>query len=272
VRLTLASLNLHCGLSRRGDPYSVKAAVAALAADVVVVQENWCRSGGTSIAAQAAADCGYPEFAALDMVTDTPMVDLEIVGNPPDESGAWGLAIMSRRPWRRLTSAELGPAVPGDAVGPRLAQVAEFPMDGDVLLRVVNLHLTHRLLHGPAQLRHLIAELKGGGARPTVLAGDFNMCRPTIYLAWPYRPVARGRSWPAHRPVAQLDHILAGPGVRRSGQAAGRGVPRSGQASGPGGWRSGLASGPGVWVSGPMIGPAVGSDHRPVLVTFDQSR
>jgi hypothetical protein len=49
-------------------------------------------------------------------------------------------------------------------------------------------------------------------------------------------------------------------------------VPRSGLASGPGGWRSGLASGPGVQVSGPMIGPAVGSDHRPVLVTFDQSR
>lgn len=238
MSLTLASLNLHCGLSHRGQPYSVKAAVAALDADVVVVQENWRRAGATSLAAEAAADCGYPEYAELDMVTGTPMAGLDIVGDPPDETGDWGLGIMSRRPWRRIGVAELGPGAPGDVVGPRLAQVAEIPLDGGGVLRVVNLHLTHRLLHGPAQLRRLIAGL-GGTAQPTVLAGDFNMCRPAIHLARPYRPAVRGRSWPAHRPVAQLDHILAGPGVR---------------------------------ASAPEVGPAVGSDHRPVLATLDQSR
>jgi endonuclease/exonuclease/phosphatase family metal-dependent hydrolase len=150
VSLTLASLNLHCGLTRRGDPYSVKAAIAAADADVVVVQENWRPHGRASLAAEAAADCGYPSYAELDLVTDTPLADLEVVGGEaPDETGAWGLAILSRRPWRRLGEAAIG-AAGGDAVGARLAQLAEIGVAGGAVLRVVNVHLTHRLVYGPA--------------------------------------------------------------------------------------------------------------------------
>jgi len=64
-----------------------------------------------------------------------------------------------------------------------------------------------------------------------VIAGDFNMCRPTVYLARPYRPVVRGRTWPAWRPLAQVDHVLAGGDV-------------------------GIAEG--------SVPPAIGSDHLPV--------
>jgi endonuclease/exonuclease/phosphatase family metal-dependent hydrolase len=85
------------------------------------------------------------------------------------------------------------------------------------LLRIVNVHFTHRLAHGPAQLRRLLRGLAGSD-RPTVLGGDFNMCRPTVYLASGYRPAVRGRTWPAHRPVAQLDHLLTGPGITVSRQ------------------------------------------------------
>lgn len=231
---TIASINLHCGLTGGGEPYSVKAAVAALDADIVLVQENWGRTGRLSVAAAAAADCGYAEYEELAMITGTPLAALEVVGEAPDETGAFGLAVMSRHPWRSLTVASLG-AAPGDVVGPRLAQVAEFALPGGALLRVVNVHLTHRLWYGPAQLRRLLAAL-GADAVPTIIAGDLNMCRPTVFLAWPYRPVVRGRTWPAHRPVAQLDHILAGPGVR---------------------------------VSEPSVGPPTGSDHRNVRVTVD---
>jgi endonuclease/exonuclease/phosphatase family metal-dependent hydrolase len=58
-----------------------------------------------------------------------------------------------------------------------------------------------------------------------VIGGDLNMCRPAIGLAAPYRPAVRGRTWPAHRPIAQIDHLLAGPGVevRDAAVAAGQG-------------------------------------------------
>jgi endonuclease/exonuclease/phosphatase family metal-dependent hydrolase len=234
VSLTLASINLHCGLTYQGKPFSVKSAIAAVDADVVVVQENWGPVGGPSLAAEVAADCGYPAYAELDMVTATPLADLQVVRHAPAEVGSWGLAIMSRRPWSRVLAVPLGVAR-GDVVGKRYAQVAEIPWDTGATLRVVNVHFTHRLASGPAQLRRLIAAI-GTGAIPTVIAGDLNMCRPTVYLARPYRPVVRGRTWPAHRSVAQLDHILAGPGVR---------------------------------ASAPTIGPETGSDHRSVRAAID---
>jgi endonuclease/exonuclease/phosphatase family metal-dependent hydrolase len=68
-----------------------------------------------------------------------------------------------------------------------------------------------------------------------VIGGDLNMCRPAVFLARGYRPVLRGRTWPAERPVAQIDHLLASPGVEAL-QAA--------------------------------VAPAAGSDHRPIRATL----
>lgn len=232
--LSLASLNLHCGLDHAGAPFPVKAAIAALDTDVVLIQENWRPHGAESLAAQAAADCGYPCFTELDLVTDSPLADLDVVrGEVPDETGAWGLAIMSRVPWRSVSTVSLGPAAPRDVVGERHALVVDIPL-GDTVLRVADVHLTHRLAHGPGQLRRLVAGLRAAGDDPTVIAGDLNMFRPTVYLARPYRPVVRGRTWPARRPLAQLDHMLAGPGVR---------------------------------VTAAGVAPAAGSDHLPIRVT-----
>lgn len=229
MAIRFASLNLHCGLDHRGAPFSVKQAVAALDTDVIVIQENWRVHGSVSLAAAAAADCGYGSFTELDLVPDTPLADLEVVsGTAPDETGAWGLAAMSRAPWTRHYTVPIG-AAPGDVVGDRSAQVIEFPG-----LRIVNVHLTHRLLHGPAQLRRLLAALRAD-ATPTVIAGDLNMCRPTVYLARGFRPTARGRTWPAHLPLAQLDHVLASDGVQ---------------------------------VAHSAVGPALGSDHLPVRATL----
>lgn len=209
--LRLASINLHCGLDHRGDPYSVKAAIASLDADVVLVQENWCRRGEPSLAASAAADCGYPDYAELPLIRDVPMDDLEIVsGKAPDETGDWGLAMLSRVPLHDQTTVDIG-AAPRDVIGSRAAQSAEVRFDGG-RLRLVNVHLTHRVLHGPAQLRRLIAAL-ADAREHSVIGGDLNMFRPTIALARPLRPVVRGRTFPAHRPLLQLDHVLAGRGV-----------------------------------------------------------
>ena len=52
------------------------------------------------------------------------------------------------------------------------------------------------------------------GTGPGVRAGGPRVLRPTVAAGRPYRPVLRGRTFPAHRPLLQLDHMLAGPGVR----------------------------------------------------------
>jgi endonuclease/exonuclease/phosphatase family metal-dependent hydrolase len=221
VTLSIATLNLHCGIG-----YQVADAVAALDTDIVLLQENWRPDGGPSLAELAAAACGYPERAELDLVGGHTLAELEVT-KAPSPRGTWGLAVLSRVPWQSSSTVSLG-AAPGDVVGERHAQVVAFPG-----LRVVNVHLTHRLPHGPAQLRRLVAGLAGPTV-PTVVGGDFNMCRPLIRLGRPYRPAIRGRSFPAQLPLAQIDHLLAGPGVT---------------------------------VSAGRVGPGVGSDHRPLLAT-----
>jgi endonuclease/exonuclease/phosphatase family metal-dependent hydrolase len=214
VGTSLASLNLHGGLDHEDNPYSVTAAVAELDTDIVVVQENWrpLGTGAISLAAEAAADCGYDAYAEIDMISGRTLNELGVAtGAGANEPGAWGIAIMSRLPWHSLGTIPLG-AARGDVIGERRALTAEVRTADGRRLRVAVAHLTHRLVHGPAQLRRLLAGLEGSSV-PTVIAGDLNMCRPTVYFAGPYRPALRGRSWPAHRPVAQIDHILAGPGI-----------------------------------------------------------
>ena len=227
--VSLAGLNLHCGLDRHGRPYPVERAIASLDTDVVLVQENWRPAGGISVAAAAARACGY-RILELDLVTGIPLAGLRIVRGPvPDETGAFGLAVLSRLPWHSHTTIGLG-AAGGDVVGARSAQAVQVELPTGGTLRLANAHLTHRLAYGPQQLARLLRGLSGSTV-PTVIAGDLNMCRPTIHLARGYRPAVRGRTWPAHRPVAQIDHVLTGPGVT---------AVRAG------------------------VGPATGSDHLPV--------
>lgn len=240
VELGVASLNLHGGRDRAGRHYSVAAALSRVSADVVVVQENWRPRHQESVARQAAAQAGFPEVIELDLLGDTALYRLGLVPSlATDEPGAWGLAVLSRVPLAAREPVWLG-AAPRDPA-PRMAQVVDVDLPGGPVVRLVNVHLTHRLRHGPSQLRRLLRSLAAGPrpAGPTVVAGDFNMCRPAIYMARGYRSAVRGRTWPADRPVAQLDHVLAGPGIR---------IARSG------------------------VVASTGSDHRPVRAVLRVSR
>jgi endonuclease/exonuclease/phosphatase family metal-dependent hydrolase len=233
-RLALGGLNLHCGRDHRGVPYAAAAAIRSLDADIVVVQENWRPEGVASIARRVAAECDYQYCVELDVLRTTSLYDLGVVTDPTvDEPGAWGLAVLSRQPMVRHQHIWLG-SVPRD-MGARAAQVVEVTVGDESVLRVVNVHLTHRIAYGPIQLRRLIRALRPE-ALPTVIVGDLNMCRPTVYLARPYRPAVRGRTWPARRALVQLDHMLV--------------------------------SSRGLTVADGQVGPAVGSDHLPVRVTL----
>jgi endonuclease/exonuclease/phosphatase family metal-dependent hydrolase len=102
-------------------------------------------------------------------------------------------------------------------------------------MTVCGTHMSH-ITHGShAQYRRLSKQLPPVGSA-AVLAGDMNLWGPptaSYFRGW--RRAVRGRSWPAHRPHSQLDHVL---------------VTRS------------------VTASNPRIGGFAGSDHRPAVVTL----
>jgi endonuclease/exonuclease/phosphatase family metal-dependent hydrolase len=233
VRFSLGSLNLHCGRDVLGRPYSVAAAVRSLATDVVVLQENWRPAGSVSIVSDIATELGYHKPIELDVFAETSLRGLGIhTDTHHDEHGSMGLAILTRVPVTVLDHVALGQAVRDH--GERMAQVVLVGERPGPVVRLVNTHLTHRLAYGPGQLRRLVAAVPGR-ARPTVIAGDFNMFRPTIRLAGGYRAAVRGRTWPAMRPAFQIDHVLVSRGIRTSGA---------------------------------QIGDPVGSDHLPLRVTI----
>lgn len=208
--ITLASLNLHGGLTARGEPFDVAEACHRLKADVITLQEAWRPDRGpdgvTGVAAAVGAEVRHRGLARTNRAG---------LGLGPDTgSGTWGLAVLSLLPVTGYQEIELGQA-PGDRIS-RAAQVVTLTTPGGAALRVVNTHLTHRFT-SPVQLALLTRRLAGGPAAATVIAGDLNMPRLLTRAAAGYRATVRGRTYPAGRPWIQLDHLLARGPVRVSG-------------------------------------------------------
>jgi endonuclease/exonuclease/phosphatase family metal-dependent hydrolase len=205
--VTIASLNLHCGLSGGGRPFDVAAVLAKLDADIIAIQEDWWdRDDGTDPVAEAAQARDAQLFRA-ELSSGRSLAELNIA--PRSDRGTWGIAVLTRLPVLSHETLSLGQPE-GELVG-RAALICSVTAPGGWPLRLVCTHLSPRL-NSPAQLvrlaRHLSAE-----ARPTVIAGDLNMPRAATWMAAGYTPVLRGRTFPADRPRVQLDHLLAGPGL-----------------------------------------------------------
>ncbi len=199
--ITLASLNLHGGMTSAGWPFDVAEACHRLKADVITLQEAWRPEAHPDAVTEVAAALGA-EVRHRGLARNTSRARL---GVGSDEGpGTWGLAVLTMLPVIGYHEIELGRA-PGDRIG-RAAQVLTLATPGGAALRVVNTHLTHRY-SSPVQLALLVRRL-AGSSLPTVLAGDLNMPRPGTLVARGYRSVVRGRSFPAGRPLIQLDHML----------------------------------------------------------------
>jgi endonuclease/exonuclease/phosphatase family metal-dependent hydrolase len=207
--MILASMNLHGGRRADGTPFDVVAACAQLKADVIVLQEAWWPAGQPDAAAEAAQALGARIFRA-ELRTDADLRTLHIA--PDDRHGRLGLAVITALPVTGYEVADLG-RTPGDLVS-RAAQLVTITTPAGPSLRVVNTHLTNLLL-SPVQLvrltRHLATETV-----PTVIAGDLNMPGPLSGLAVGYTPAVRGPTYPAHRPLLQLDQMLTSREVRAS--------------------------------------------------------
>jgi len=206
----LASLNTHGGRGADGRPYDLEAACRQFKADVIALQEVWRPRGEPDPVGEIAAALGA-ELLWTDLIRD---VDLGSVGIADERGrGQWGLVTLTPAPVLGFEVTDLG-QIPGD-IAPRAAQLVTIELPGRGPLRIVNTHLTYRLL-SPVQLIRLVRRLVADDI-PTVIAGDLNMPLPVTGLAAGYTPAVSGRTYPAHRPLLQLDHILANRRVARCG-------------------------------------------------------
>jgi endonuclease/exonuclease/phosphatase family metal-dependent hydrolase len=204
--MILASMNLHGGRQADGTPYDVVTACRQLKADMIVLQEAWWPAGQPDPLAGAAQALGARIIRA-DLLAGTHLRNLGIA---PDVSpGRFGLAVLTALPVTGYEVVGLGRS-PGDDVS-RAAQLVTVTTPGGASLRIANTHLTYLFL-SPVQLVRLTRRL-AASAVPTVIAGDLNMPGPVSGLAVGYSPAVRGRTYPAHRPLVQLDQMLTGRGV-----------------------------------------------------------
>ena len=216
--MILASLNTHGGRGADGRPYDLEAACRQFKADIIVLQEVWRPHRGPDPIADIAAALGT-ELRTADLVEDTDLRSFGISGETA--RGRWGLATLTTVPVTGYEVVDLG-RIAGDAT-PRAAQLITLELPAGDPLRIANTHLTYRLL-SPVQLLRLVRRLDTGDI-PTVIVGDLNMPAPLTGLAAGYAPAVSGRTFPAHRPLLQLDHILASRQVARCG---GEVLPRAG--------------------------------------------
>ncbi len=249
------------GVDGWGRPFDLLEECAALDVDLLVLQEAWTPDDGTpGTAAQVAERTGWDVVAeaplaharlyaalpttttrwapAFGQVRKTLRLDEERFKVPAGtrhrsaQSGTWGLAVLARVPCRDVDVLPLGKL----ARDPARRAVVRCTVDlGGEDLIVHGTHMSHISHLSPAQYRRL-SRLLPPVDRPAVVAGDMNMWGPpasSFFRGW--RRAVIGRTWPAHRPHSQLDHVLVTPPVR---------------------------------VVDAAVVDRTGSDHRPVVVTL----
>ncbi|MEM9551845.1 MAG: endonuclease/exonuclease/phosphatase family protein [Pseudomonadota bacterium] len=200
-RFRLASYNIRkcVGMDMRRQPERILGVLAALKADVVVLQEADRRlpPRPAALAVDALVEAGW-DYADLDS---------------PGSLGWHGNAVL----WRRAAVELRGTdriKLPG--LEPRGAVRAHLATEIGTL-DVVGLHLGLIRSSRRAQIRHLSQMIDGVREGRSVWAGDFNdWAHPSRLLGQlpNLTPLPTGPSFPAPRPVARLDRIALSPDLR----------------------------------------------------------
>ncbi|MEN3314229.1 MAG: hypothetical protein V7605_463 [Acidimicrobiaceae bacterium] len=236
--MRLATFNLLHGRALDGSVASLHdllLACTSLRADVLCLQEvdrGQARSGGVDQTAAVADAMGAPSWRFQPAIIGEPGGDWRGADDDDDclhtaqastgvaATAAYGVGLISRWPvtrWRvlRLPAARVRSPVyvPGHravillADEPRVALVAEVETP-DGPLAVATTHLSFVPAWNLVQLRRLTRELAARPG-PCVLLGDLNVPGPFPRWASGWRPLARVLTFPADRPVLQIDHVLA---------------------------------------------------------------
>ncbi len=241
--LSIANFNMHCGIDGWGRPYDYLASVAALDADVIVLEETWTVDGDESGGQAAAAErrLGYQLVAESvgsgRRIGPQPDAGEGWIAQPSFRDGHRALYIDGARKlrpsayrlirWQQAEPGTMGIAVlvrselPIEATrvlhlhplrADRLRRaviVVDLTVDGRPI-SVVGTHMAH-LLHGsPRNFAELGHRLRTEARPDAVLAGDMNAWGPLVrlFLRGGWRRAVLGKSWPAWRPHSQIDHIL----------------------------------------------------------------
>ncbi len=214
--LTLGSLNLHMGRGAGGHAapfYDVVTACKEVDADVLVLQEGWVPDDDEGDVLSVAAALGYQVAGTFAVARAECHDQVRLVARDGEQGdGDWTIAVLSRLPVRTGDVVPLAPQLPRDP-GLRAVVRVVVEVDGSPFT-VVGTHMP--LLKDPVwRLAPAVRAALPGPGEPAAFAGDMNMwgwCADR--LAGPgWRRVVRGRTYPAHRPHSQTDHILVNDGV-----------------------------------------------------------
>nr|MCH9731008.1 endonuclease/exonuclease/phosphatase family protein [Actinomycetes bacterium] len=205
VSISIASLNAHYGIGSDSLPFDMVAVCKSLDADVIALQEVWWPDAQDGWLYELRRE-GY-HIAELRQARAGLSPTLAVNPGPGNATGWWGMAVASRIPLSSPEPIDMG-RTPLDPVGRRAALRVRVSVGDAGHISVTTLHATHYFALAPLHHRRLAAGLRG--STRSVVCGDFNLWGPLTGLAfrgW-QRPV-RGRSYPAHRPHSQIDHLFA---------------------------------------------------------------
>jgi len=211
--LTLVSFNSHYGLrphGAEGGPYDLAGALASFGdPDVLVVQEVWRPDGTRGVVDDFADARGY---ARHDLVLSRATIARRWPQAAATGEGTFGVSVLTHLPARELDRPVVGPTF-GDPVPERRILHLELDVAGQPV-DLVAVHLTSRLPLGPPQQLRRLARLVPPTDRPGILAGDCNFWGPPASSLLPgWQRTVRGRTWPAHRPHSQIDHVFVRGGI-----------------------------------------------------------
>ncbi len=211
--ITVATYNIRHGrgMDERVDLTRTAAAIRALGADLVALQEvdrRVQRSGSEDQPAVLGERLGLqPAFG----------------GFFPYQGGEYGMALLSRFPLERITPLRLP-----DGNEPRVALMAQVLLPSGARVQVVNVHfdwvrddsLRYRQVEALAAVLDTVS-------LPMILMGDFNdVPGSRTLLRWRSRFVALAKpaedpfTFSSTAPTKEIDHILLSPAARWEGRTA----------------------------------------------------
>jgi endonuclease/exonuclease/phosphatase family metal-dependent hydrolase len=212
AELTLGSFNLHAGRGCGGHDapfYDVVAACKEVDTDVLVVQEAWQPDDGPGNLDEVAESLDYEVAARFAVARATCHDELRLVARDGAAGdGDWMIAVLTRLPVVEAAVVPIGPQLRRDP-GRRAVLKVIVAAEPDVPFTVVATHMP--LLKDPVwRLVPAIRAALPPSHHPAAFAGDMNMWGWCIDRVVPpgWRRSVLGRTYPAHRPHSQTDHIM----------------------------------------------------------------